>query len=194
MEFLSYTDVRARFEGLFMVEKEEGDHLRLSLNMPDGATPRVVFASPGEGDEPDDATRSVDRDESELVGCVDGVLHRLHLSEVGMIPVATWRHVLDLAAFELATDERWADFEAEASMHMNGRDALMFRSAEYPILTKIIGAVMENGESRDHAMILFSLDTPFVIEIRPEGGLTVWCANDSIADEVAQVTGAHSAE
>jgi hypothetical protein len=193
MEYISYTDVKERFSDLLLSEESDGDLVRLSLDLPDETPTRVVFGEPapeGEGD--DEHVRRIERAKDALPPIIDGVLHRLHITEVGMIPVGNWRGVLDLASFELATDEHWNEFEAEASMHMNGRDPLMFRSDEYTILTKIVSAVLEHGESAELDLMLISLQTPFLMRIRQEGGITVWCANESIADEVAQVTGAHT--
>lgn len=193
MEYLSYSTVRDRFSDLLLSEHPSDETVRLALVLPDETPTRVVFGEPApDGEEPGKHVRRIERALDALVPTIDGVLHRLHITEVGVFPVGNWRGVLDLAAFELATDEHWNDFEAEASMHMNGRDPLMFRSDEYAILTKIASSVMEHGDSAALDLMLISLDTPFLMEVRQAGGITVWCANESIADEVAQVTGSHT--
>ncbi len=192
MEYLPYTEARERFPQVLLQEHEEGERVTFSLEMPEGSPSRVVFGGPAPRDKGAEHLRTVARDKAALPACVDGVLHRMRLSEVGVIPVANWRAVLDLAAFDLATVEEWNEFEAEASMHMNGRDVLLFRPSEYDVLAKIISAVMEHGETDDHDLTLVSIDTPFLMDVRHSGGLTVWCANETVADEVAKVTGAHN--
>lgn len=191
MEFLSYDDVRTRFASLHITEDAVGETVRLRLDLADAPVSRVVFGTPHGEPKKDD--RTLEREKSDLPATVDGVLHRLHINEIALIPVGTWRSALDLAAFDLATDEQWTEFEAEASMHMNGRDALMFKSSDYSVALKIVAAVMEHGESHDADLTIVSLETPFVIDICHAGGLSVYCANESIADEVAQVSGAHDA-
>ena len=191
MEYISYADVRTRLDDLLIKEHIEGAELRLSLELPDDEQTRVVFGTPSDPDEDATKTRKVKRAKDELIGTVDGVLHRLHITEFGILPVGEWRGVMDLAAFDLATDEDWNDFEAEASMHMNSRDVLMFSPSEFSIAMKIIQAVMEHADAPTHDLTLMSLVTPFVLEMRQSGGMTVFCPNETIADEVAQVTGSH---
>ncbi|MEM1423639.1 MAG: hypothetical protein AAGH64_06510 [Planctomycetota bacterium] len=194
MEFFSYDDIKVRFSDLLLSEESSGETVSLSLEIPEGGATRVVFGDGGDAGDTGDTgggVRTIDRDREAIVPTVDGVLHRLHLNEIGVLPSGEWRGVLDLAAFELATDEAWNDFEAEAAMHMNGRDVLMFRSSEYSILRTIVKAMVENGDAPGHDLIMLSLDTPFLMRLAHTGGLVVWCANESIADEVAQVTGAH---
>ena len=191
MEFLSYTDVRDRFSDLMLTEQPDGeDRVSLALEIPEVDVTRVVFGDAG--DASGENVRHVPRDRADIVPAVDGVLHRLHLNEVGVLPAGEWRGVLDLAAFELASDEAWNDFEAEASMHMNGRDVLMFRSPEYSVLQIIVKAMMDHADEPAHDLLMISLTTPFLMRLTHTGGLVVSCANESIADEVAQVTGSHT--
>jgi hypothetical protein len=191
MEFLTFAEASNLLDSLDVQQDQEGDHLRLSLGPREGITERLVFGTPTEEEAANDDVRKVERDKGSMPGCVDGILHRLHLSEVGVIPVATWRPVLDLASFELATDEDWADFDAEAAMHQTNRDPLMLKPQHFHILGTIVKSMLESGEGPQHDLHIVSLETPFVMRVRHEGGLSIWCANDAVAAEIAEVKGAH---
>lgn len=189
MEYLQFAEAARTFEKLAIAAREEGDELRLSLDTSTvEAAIRIVFGQAGDQDADVPAERRFERTNEELVGCVEGVLHRLHINEVALMPVGPWRGILDLAAFELASDERWLDLDAEAAMHMNDRDPLLLRTDAFGIMTKMYKSMLELGDSPMQDLILFSLETPFVMELRQAGGITVWCANAGIADEVATVS------
>ncbi|MEO1131011.1 MAG: hypothetical protein AAFX05_15065, partial [Planctomycetota bacterium] len=112
---------------------------------------------------------------------------RLHFSEVGLIPAATWRSILDVAAFDLASDEMWLDIDAEAAMHQTGRDPLLLIPSDRPLIKTIIDALMAHGDAPQHGLHIIALEAPFVMSVSHEGRLNVWCANDAVADLIVSV-------
>lgn len=187
VEFLAYKSAAPMLTKQGIVEHQEGDLLRFSVNDKKGVTRRMVIGAPDELESGDDAIRKIDAPKERLPEIAEGIVHRLHFQEAALIPVSRWQDVLDVAAFDLATDERWLDIDAEAAMHQKGRDPLLILPDDRHLIATIVKAIMTNGESARHDLTLTSFDAPFLMRVRYEGALSVWCANDAVADMVRGV-------
>jgi hypothetical protein len=55
---------------------------------------------------------SVEKDR--LPKTVEHILHKLHLSQVLLIPVSKWRHLFDAVAFSMAENEEWQAVDTAA--------------------------------------------------------------------------------
>ena len=117
---------------------------------------------------------------------IEDVLHASGVAEAAVIPTSQWRHVLDLAAFELASDERWQDIDAEAALHMNGRDPLALLPDQYHIVQTMVRAIVEHGEKPEESLTVLASDAPIVIEVRPDGTATVRCSHEAVARELVK--------
>lgn len=187
MEFLEYANASPMLKKQGIVEHQEGDFLRLSIKDEKGVTRRLVIGTPNESEAGDDKVRKIEAAKEALAEIAEAIVHRLHFAEAALIPVAKWKDVLDVAAFDLATDEAWLDIDAEATLHQKGRDPLMLLPNDRHLIKTIMAAVLTNGESEKHDLILTALDTVFLMRIRHEGAIAVWCANDAVADMVRGV-------
>ncbi len=170
-----------------IVEHQEGDFLRLSVEDAKGVTRRLVIGAADEGEASDDEVRTIEAPKDKLPEIAEGIVHRLHFQEAALIPSSKWQDVLDVAAFELATDEAWLDIDAEAAMHQKTRDPLLLLPGERHLIRTIVNAIMEHGDSEKQDLMLTSLDTLFLMRVRHSGALSIWCANDAVADMVRGV-------
>jgi len=117
---------------------------------------------------------------------IEDVLHASGVAEAAIIPAGQWRSVLDLAAFELASDELWQDIDAEAALHMNGRDPLALLPDQYHIVRTMARAIVEHGDSPAESITVLASDAPIVIEVRPDGTATVRCSHEAVARELVK--------
>jgi len=170
-----------------IVEHPDGDLLRYSVNDKKGVTRRMVIGPPDETEAADEKIITIEVARDRIPDIAEDIVHRLHFQEAALIPVSRWQDVLDVAAFDLATDDAWLDIDAEAAMHQKGRDPLLLLPDDRHLIKTIVNAIMVNGESAKHDLTLTSLDNPFLMCVRHEGALSVWCANDAIADMIRTV-------
>jgi hypothetical protein len=183
VEFLEYESVAAVFRAQGVVEHATDDRIAYSIEDEHDAIRRVVIGAPVD----DAAARVVEMPRDKLGHAADAIANRLHFSEVGLIPAATWRSILDVAAFDLASDEMWLDIDAEAAMHQTGRDPLLLIPSDRPLIKTIIDALMAHGDAPPHDLHIIALEAPFVMSVSHEGRLNVWCANDAVADLIISV-------
>jgi hypothetical protein len=187
VEFLEYANAAPMLKSQGIVEQIEGDVLRLSVEDEKGVTRRLVIGAPDEDEASDEAVRKIEAPKDDLAEIAESIVHRLHFAEAALIPVTRWQDVLDVAAFDLATDEAWLDIDAEATLHQKGRDPLMLLPNDRHLIKSIVSAILTNGDSEKHDLVVTALDTVFLMRVRHSGALAVWCANDAVADMVRGV-------
>jgi len=186
VEFLRYPQIVPVLNEHGIVEAGDDARRTFTLTSPDAAC--VHFrATPG----PDDPAGSIRVPLQRLTSIPEEVLLRLHVGDVALIPVGTWRSILDAAAFALAKDEKWLTVDAEASMHQNSRDPLAVTPKSRHIIGVLLGGLIESGaDGADHELHLLSLTSPLVLRLSPGGRIDVWCPTAAIAERVASVVNA----
>ncbi len=112
---------------------------------------------------------------------IEDVLHASGIAEAAIIPRGQWRDILDLAAFELATDEHWQDIDAEAALHMNGRDPLAILPHRFHIVQTMVKSIIENGDSEKESLAIIASDAPITVEVRHDGTATLRCMHEATA-------------
>jgi len=117
---------------------------------------------------------------------VEDVLHASGISEAAIVPVGPWRDVLDLAAFDLATDEDWQDIDAEAALHMNGRDPLALLPIRFHLVQAMAKSILEHGDKPGEAFTVVASDAPLLVEVRNDGTATVRCLHEGVARELVK--------
>ena len=117
---------------------------------------------------------------------IEDVLHATGIAEAAIIPRAQWRDILDLAAFELATDEHWQDIDAEAALHMNGRDPLALLPDRFHIVQTMVKSIIEHGDSEKESLAIVASDAPITVEVRADGTATVRCMHEATAREIVK--------
>jgi len=154
-----------------IVEHAHDGRVEFSLHQPGGRTASptetVVFA-PGATDY--DADRSIITPAAALPEIAERLLHKAHIAQCVIIPVGRWRPILDLLAFELATNEDWLDIDADATLHQNTRDPLGLTSKSRHVVALIAASLFPAADPALDLTIA-SLDSPFVLELRSEPAL-----------------------
>lgn len=179
MEFFRYEKFVEAVGEHGTVPREEGDIVRFEI---EDEAPWSIALGGSDGEQ----SIGFDVTPENLPQRIEDVLHASGIAEAAIIPAGQWRNVLDLAAFELATDERWQDIDAEAALHMNGRDPLALLPDQYHIVQTMVKAIIENGDSPEEAFNVIASDAPLAIEIRPDGTATVRCQHEAIAREIVK--------
>ncbi|MBL1218612.1 MAG: hypothetical protein D8M59_14100 [Planctomycetes bacterium] len=185
MEFIEYQAVLPglRDQGITEVEDDQG---RIRLEADPSPTLQVLhFKSETSTTPPYPDARILDRAKENLPAEIIEILGRLHLNEVIVVPVCEWQGVIVCAAYDLANDETWIEFDAVAALHQKTRDPLAVTRGEFSVLQVMIKAILENGESPAQDLIITSDLIPLLIEVFPDGTVSVTCRQD-VADELVR--------
>lgn len=108
---------------------------------------------------------SIDRDR--LGESIDHLLHKLHLSPVVALPRTRWRVILDAVAFTLAEHRGWQEIEAEATLVLNTRDALLCGPADLKMLRTLVDALLQDGGGADEALLIVPASGRLLVEVLP---------------------------
>ncbi len=131
----------------------------------------------------------VQMETTRLADAVEHVLHKLHLSQVLMIPVAKWRNVFDAVAFSMAENEEWQAVDTAATVALNKRDPLLCEPGDFHTINALIGALMSDAETPDQGFIIATTAAPVLVEIVPDGAVRISVGNPVLADEVLETFG-----
>lgn len=181
MDFLAYAKALPVIEELGVQAEETDGVVRFTI-IDDRRCTLNIGANPPDGE---NATHSLAAPTDHLPRLCDEVFHALNINEVAMIPRKSWREVLDLTAFDLATVERWLDIDAEASLHQNSRDPLFVSRDEHETIETMVRSLLTNAEGIEQSIsVLASGGTALVVDVLPPDRLFVQCVGKGIADRV----------
>lgn len=196
MEFLDYTPTVQALRALGVCERKEGPLTRFEIRpSPKVAAevhclcigPKDALASAG--DHAGNGARRIETRADGLPAFAESVIHRIHISEVVLIPVGTWGALLNAALMDLVSDESWLGVDAEASLHQKGRDPLAVNQGEAHIVKAITAALLKNGEAPDQDLTIAATGSPLLIEVARPGYIRVWCPNGAVAQSIAELAG-----
>lgn len=183
MDFLAYAKALPVIEELGIEADENDGVVRFTIIDDRRCTLNIGAKSP----DPEEAQRALEAPAEKLPRLCDEVFHALNITEVALVPNGTWRDVLDLTAFDLATVERWLDIDAEASLHQNSRDPLFVSRDEHETLETMVRSLLTNAESRKQSIsVLASGGTALVVDVLPPDRLFVQCVGQGVADRVME--------
>jgi len=170
----------------------DGSVLRFTMRAVPKVTPRVLkVLVRTEGDENDggaDAdTTVVTADRDRLPDLAESALHMMHLDEVMLIPTGTWGDIINLVAFDLATDETWLSIDAEASLHQTRRDPLVISAAEMGLVSTMAASLLKNGEGEKTNLTIAATGAPLLLELSCKGALRVWCSHEEVRDHLTEI-------
>lgn len=181
MDFLAYAKALPVIEELG-VEAEETDGVVQFTLLDDRRCTLHIGAKSPEGAKAD---HTLETSAEHLPRLCDEVFHALNINEVALVPRKSWREVLDLTAFDMATVERWLDIDAEASLHQNSRDPLFVSRDEHETLETMVRSLLTNAERVEQSIsVLASGGTALVVDVLPPDRLFVQCVGKGIADRV----------
>ena len=147
---------------------------------------RLHLAADGSTTEPRAEARVVSVKADALPNAIEAVIHKLHLTQVLLIPVGLWRHVFDAVAFSLAENEDWQEFDHAATVKRNTRDPLLCEPGDYQTVHDLFTALISDADQLDQGLMLTSTASPVLVEFVPDGVVRLCFGNQALADEVAE--------
>lgn len=189
MEFIQYNEFLDSLKPSGLTPVTENGLVRFMLknsNAPTLEPVALVFGDTHSEKDPPGA-RVIGREAAALPHLMDSIIHKEHLTEVAMCPAREWSAIVDLIAFDLATDDHWNDIDAEAALHLRTRNPLMLDSPDLRLVEKIAASVVAGGEPGSHDFAVIALGSPLVLNLEQRGRLTVWCGNPAMADIIAKL-------
>jgi len=118
---------------------------------------------------------------------VDGIILKLRLEQVLLIPTKPWRHVFDAVAFNLAENEDWQAVDAAATVELNRRDPLLCEQGDFQILNALIHALVQDADNPDQGLMLTTTSAPVLVEFVPEGTFRISVGHQVLADEITEL-------
>jgi len=188
VEFVDYGEAVQLLNEQGIYEVTEGDRTSLALEETDDIV-HLHMASTDSQTEPLAGAEVMRFDKTRLPAIVENILHKLHLTQVLMIPVAKWRKVFDAVAFSLADNEEWQAVDTAATVALNTRDPLLCEPQDFHTIAALIGALFADAESPDQSVVLVTTGAPVLIEIVPDGAVRCSIGNAVLADEVVETFG-----
>lgn len=188
MDFVEYQDVLPALKDLGVEEVEDGDGLsRLELG-PSKNLKIIHVKAPESRVDPYPEAEVSERSKDEIAELVRELLNRLHLAELLVVPVSTWRDVITCVAYDLAEDEEWQEMDAVSAIHQNTRNPLAITQPEYNVLNDMIASLFRNGESPKHDVIITSDMAPLLIEIFHDGAISI-TSDPSVSTHIDKALG-----
>lgn len=189
MEFVAYDEALDLLGEQGIREVRDGnDHVGLELS--GGAdVVHLHLASSESTCAPHEGANVVSVERDRLPGAVEHIIHKLHLSQVLLIPIGKWRKVFDAVAFSLADNEDWQAVDTAATVALNTRDPLLCEPADFHTISALIKALLADAESPDQGLMITTPAAPFMVELVPEGAIRISVGNPVLADEVAETFG-----
>lgn len=188
MEFLDYKKAAKELSELGVIERPDGDLMRLALDddVESISEPALLTVGPTR---PEDSPRHIECERAKLGEIIAAFAHSTRTPETLVIPASTWRTIIDLVAYELASDEAWLEVDAEASLHQNGRDPLSLLPPDLHLLETLAGAMAKTIEAAGEAkptedIYIVTMGVPVIFCLSHTGVLRIQCPAPAIADQI----------
>ncbi len=189
MEFVAYDEVMELLREHGVREVADGDG-RVCLEL--AGSQEVVhlhLASETSKIVPREGARVLRMDTQRLAGTVEQIIHKLHLSQVLLIPVAKWRNVFDAVAFSLAGNEDWQAVDTAATVELNSRDPLLCEPGDFHTINALIEALLKDAERPEQGLHVTTTAAPVMVQLVPDGAIRISVGNAVLADEVVETFG-----
>lgn len=171
-----------------IAREEVGD--RVYLRMKEGDDIVRVHITAGESAaEPEDGAQVRTMEAAQLPEIIDGLIHKLHMSEVLLVPVGKWRSVFDAVAFSLAENEDWQEMDAAATVELNTRDPLLCEPGDYHTVSALLHALLSDADQPEQGLMLTTTAAPVLVEVIPDGAVRMSFGNRVLADEAFEAIG-----
>jgi hypothetical protein len=121
-----------------------------------------------------------------LADKIDGILHKLGLSQILLVPVGKWRYLFDAVAFSLAQNEDWQEIEAMATVERNSRDPLLCDPGDFHTVAALIRALLADADRPEQGLMITTTGAPLLVEIVPDGAARLSFGNRVLADEALE--------
>ena len=185
MEFVRDSEVLGDLKVLGVTPSPCDDD-RVYLKMMDGKEVVRLHLGASDGVEPEAGARVIRVDRERLPDVIDGIIHKLHLSQVLLVPVGKWRHLFDAVAFSLADNEDWQEVDTTATVELNTRDPLLCEPGDYHTVSAFLRALLADASSPEQGVMLTTTAAPLLVEVVPDGALRMSLGNQALADEITE--------
>lgn len=194
VEFLDYKKAAKELAELGVAERPDGDLMRFTLDAEVDSVHEPVELVIGPEAPDGDPARHVKASREALGEIVAAFVHSTRTPETLLIPAAHWRTIIDLVAYELASDEAWLEVDAEASLHQNGRDPLSLLPPDLHLLETLAralsSAITAAGEAEPaEDVYVITMGVPVIFCLSHTGVLRVQCPSAALADQLADHIG-----
>ncbi len=189
VEFVDYGEAMSALREQGLREVPDGEDL-ISLSMDDVHDVVHLHLTFAESScPPHDGAEVVPIDKARLPDVVEHLLHKLHLSQVLLIPVAKWRKVFDVVAFSMADNEDWQVVDTAATVVLNTRDPLLCEPTDFHTINALLKALLSDAESPDQGLMVTTTTAPMMIKLVPEQYVCISVGDPVLADEVMETFG-----
>lgn len=189
MEFVDHGETIEALKEHGIREVPDGEHLTRLVMDDSPEVAHLHMACSDSTAAPHEGADVVPVEKDRLPDAVEHLLHKLHLSQVLLIPVGKWRKVFDAVAFSLADNEDWQAVDTAATVVLNTRDPLLAEPADFHTITALIRALLRDAESPDQGLMITTTGAPVMIELIPDGAVRISIGNPVLADEVVETFG-----
>ncbi len=176
---------RLRKQGV--VEADDNDaelHLDLDESSPVVALDVAATDHPQAGALPDAVLR-VPRKEFGTI--VEGVLHKLRITESVVIPVGRWRRVFEAVAQPMSHHTQWNQIDSAATVELNTRDPLLVLQSHHHLLRDLVNSVVTTGTQSDQGLSVAAIGVRLLIEVLPNGQMIIFAGDAALAKHVRTV-------
>jgi len=186
VEFVRDTEVMGLLQdhGITTTSPDD-DRVYLEMDKAD-AVVRLHLTSEDQPVEPADGARVITMAQDDLAKAIDGIVHKLHMSQILLLPVGKWRDVFDAVAFSLADNEEWQAVDTAATVELNSRDPLLCEPVDFHIVSALMRALITDADRAEQGLMLTTTGAPVLVEVVPEGAVRLSFGNQVLADEAAE--------
>lgn len=187
MEFVQNDEVLdlLRDQEIEEVPDESG---RVYMQMADGeGVVHLHLADEQCQSEPRLGARLIEMKRDRLAETVEGIIHKLGLDQVLLIPVGKWRDVFDAVAFSLAENEDWQEFDAASTIQLNTRSPLLCEPGDFQTLNALMHALVSDAENPEQGLMMLTTSAPVLLEFVPDGAVRLSVGRQVLADEVDEI-------
>ncbi len=186
MEFVAYDEVMGLLKEHGVREVADGED-RVCLELAsDKDVVHLHLASENSEIAPREGASVLRVDTQRLAGAVEHIIHKLHLSQVLLIPVAKWRNVFDAVAFSLAENEDWQAVDTAATVELNTRDPLLCEPGDFHTINALLEALLQDADRPEQGVHVTTTAAPVMVRLEPDGAIRISIGNAVLADQVLE--------
>ncbi len=186
MEFVAYDEVMELLQEHGVREVADGDD-RVCLELAsDEDVVHLHLASENSEIAPREGASVLCVDTQRLAGAVEHIIHKLHLSQVLLIPVAKWRNVFDAVAFSLADNQDWQAVDTAATVELNTRDPLLCEPGDFHTVNALMEALLKDADRPEQGLHVTTTAAPVMVRLEPDGAVRISIGNAVLADQIIE--------
>lgn len=187
MEFVSYAEAWPALAQLGLEEAESTDsELHLALRDDDQLVVIDVAADDHRlASKLPPEVRKVPR--AAMPSIIEGIVHKLRLDPLLLIPVGRWREIFEVVSFGMAENEVWKAVDQMASVELNTRDPLLLGPGDHHTMCDLLRVLLADGTKDSQGLSIAATGTRILMELLPSGQMILFLGNPHMASQVTEV-------